>query len=749
MTESELQNISWPISQLGDAMQSLARYCDLSTCAQEISNPPTVLLVDQPMALHTAFNEWMEAAADYLGFEAEPIQSTYAEIEKLAQGAGPALLRLPGDRILAVIKSGVRSLTVLSPDLKLRRASVETICSVFRRPHEMNLQGDVDRLLIDAGTPRRRLPKARASILLEQLGQRRISSGWLLRRSPGTGFWRQLSEAGLRRSLTRLIGMRIVNYSLLMTSWGVLGRGALNGHLDYGWLIAWTLLLLTAVPFYLVAEWMQGRFAIEAGARLKGRLLFGALRLQPEEIRHLGAGQFIGKIAESHAIESLALNGGFVTLSAAIEIVMAVVILGLAGASHFVWLQVFLLLCSVSLTILFARSYFMRRREWTETRAEMTHDLVERMVGHRTRLAQEAPGRWHEGEDRAIENYLSKSQIMDSVGTLQSMAPRIWLAAGLCGLAGAFVTGSGDTTAMAISIGGILLAYRGLQKLVSSLSALLGAAIAWKQISDVFNAAARPQENGSPDFVAHQANKISAEHGPFPYEIDRSFSAPNDFERRTSDTRFEEAARAQNEILVEAHDLTFRYQERGEPALRGCGLQIRAGDRMLLEGESGGGKSTLASLLTGLRTPESGLLLLGGLDRQTIGAAGWRKRVASAPQFHENHVLTGTFAFNLLMGRGWPPTEQDLAEAESICRALGMSDLLERMPAGLLQMVGETGWQLSHGERSRLFMARALLQNADLVILDESFGALDPATLRQCLQTALERARTLMVIAHP
>jgi ATP-binding cassette subfamily B protein len=183
--------------------------------------------------------------------------------------------------------------------------------------------------------------------------------------------------------------------------------------------------------------------------------------------------------------------------------------------------------------------------------------------------------------------------------------------------------------------------------------------------------------------------------------------------------------------------------------LRGCGLRIRAGDRLLLEGASGGGKSTLASLLTGLREPESGLLLLGGLDRRTMGASGWRKRVASAPQFHENHVLTGTFAFNLLMGRGWPPSEKDFAEAEEVCRALGLGDLLGRMPAGLLQMVGETGWQLSHGERSRMFMARALLQDADLVILDESFGALDPATLRQCLQTALDRAKTLLVIAHP
>ena len=71
------------------------------------------------------------------------------------------------------------------------------------------------------------------------------------------------------------------------------------------------------------------------------------------------------------------------------------------------------------------------------------------------------------------------------------------------------------------------------------------------------------------------------------------------------------------------------------------------------------------------------------------------------------------------------------------------------MPSGLMQIVGETGWQLSHGERSRLYLARALLQKAELVVLDESFAALDPETLTQCLRCALSRASTLVVIAHP
>ena len=88
-------------------------------------------------------------------------------------------------------------------------------------------------------------------------------------------------------------------------------------------------------------------------------------------------------------------------------------------------------------------------------------------------------------------------------------------------------------------------------------------------------------------------------------------------------------------------------------------------------------------------------------------------------------------------------------EADVICRELGLGPLLQRMPAGLMQMVGETGWQLSHGERSRVFMARALLQGGDLIVLDESFAALDPENLRQALECVVKRARTLLVVAHP
>jgi ATP-binding cassette, subfamily B, bacterial len=182
--------------------------------------------------------------------------------------------------------------------------------------------------------------------------------------------------------------------------------------------------------------------------------------------------------------------------------------------------------------------------------------------------------------------------------------------------------------------------------------------------------------------------------------------------------------------------------------LKGVNLAIDHGDRILLQGASGGGKSTLAALISGLQSSDTGLLLLNGLDRHTLGD-DWQRLAASVPQFHENYILSGTVAFNILMGRQWPASEALRQEATELCEELGLGDLLRRMPAGINQRVGETGWQLSHGERSRIFLARALMQRAQLIIMDESFGALDPETLDLCLQTVLRRAKTLIVIAHP
>ena len=191
--------------------------------------------------------------------------------------------------------------------------------------------------------------------------------------------------------------------------------------------------------------------------------------------------------------------------------------------------------------------------------------------------------------------------------------------------------------------------------------------------------------------------------------------------------------------LVDARDLVFRYSDRTQPVLRGCTLQISAGDRLVLEGASGGGKSTLVSLLAGLREPNSGRLL--STDSTARRSAPKLGANTSPPRRSSTKIMCWPKRSRSICS--WDAViigPHDLAEAEAICAELGLGELLERMPAGLLQMVGETGWQLSHGERSRLYIARALLQDAELVVLDESFAALDPENLKRAVECVVKRA---------
>jgi ATP-binding cassette subfamily B protein len=156
----------------------------------------------------------------------------------------------------------------------------------------------------------------------------------------------------------------------------------------------------------------------------------------------------------------------------------------------------------------------------------------------------------------------------------------------------------------------------------------------------------------------------------------------------------------------------------------------------------------LASLLAGVRKPDSGLLLAGGLDYHTIGETGWRRQVALVPQSQENHIFSASLAFNLLLGRAWPPGYEDLAAARMVCRELGLENLLARMPAGLEQIVGESGWELSEGEKSRVLMARALLSQASVLIFDEPFAALDPESFTSAYTALRARSKAVLVVTH-
>ena len=686
----------WPPSRLGDVAHALVR-----AAATLVPTPPPTTDLD-------SIAPWIESAALTMGFEAQPSETPYSDFDRQLRHMGPALIHVPtadGPAFLALLPNS----TLLTTDLEKIRVSPaairSAICAEAEEPALREIQETLDRAKI----PVSKQARARDALLRERLGAKRIRGIWLLRLPPSANFWEQMRHAHIPRRLLALAGAHALQYALWIVAWWVIGLNVLRGSPPRDWLVPWALLSLTLVPLRVSITRLQGWVAIGAGALLKQRLFFGSLRLEPDRLRHQGAGQLLGRVLESEAVEALALSGGFLALVALIEIIASMFVLaeGAGGLPHSALLFVWLLIAAA-----LARSYFVRNRDWTTVRLAMTHDLVESMAGHRTRVAQLPADRWHVGEDQALEKYLQSSRAMDrSTARLVALVPRGWLILGLLGLVPVFARGVESPARIAIAVGGILLAYRAWKRLAAGAWQLAGAGVAWQRTAVLFNAA-RPDLPGSLN---------APDPGHVPWD-----PSP----------------------VVEARDLLFRYSDRTEAVLRGANLRIAMGDRVVLEGASGGGKSTLVSILAGVREPSSGSVLIHGLDRRILGAAEWRRRLAAAPQFHENHVLAETFAFNLFLGRPTVLGPADFAEARAICDELGLGDVLERMPAGMLQMVGETGWQLSHGERSRLYIARALLQNAELVVLDESFAALDPENLKRAVECVVKRARSLLVIAH-
>jgi len=715
----DVRTLAWPPSRLAEALGALAEQSGFAPAVTEL---PSSL----PEIATAELGIWIEATAAQLGVEAQPVEASYADVESLVSNAGPALLRLPTahgrDQVqfLAILKSTWRGVILLGSDSTRRRVQPQLISDMLYAELEEPYISRAEELLSDADVSPERRGRAWKSMLWKELRTLPVTGCWLIRLRAGASLWRHIRQARLFRPLLILLGGHLMTQLLVIFSWMLLGSGLFDGYFERAWLHALALVLLSIIPFQVLNFSARSLLAVRAGAMFKQRLLAGALQLDPDEMRHLGAGSFLGRVMESEAVEQLALNGGFIALVAIINLTVATIILalgagGLLHAISIAWWTLF--------AFFLGWRYFQQGRAWVGTYREMTNDLVEQMTGQRTRLAQATWKELHAEEDQALSYYLTLSRKFDRVGSqLNTLVPRGWLLLGLAGLAISIVFVPATSVRLAISVGGILLAFQAFDALTTGMAAIVSVVLAWRQVGPIFKTAMQEEFAQPPDL------KLAIElDGP---------------KNQDSDT-----AKSTEPVLF-ARDLVFRRQERNQTILRRCNLRIAVGERVLLEGASGSGKSTLAAVLAGLRQPESGLLLLWGYDFQTIGADAWRRRVALAPQFHENHVFSETFAFNLLMGRRWPPRAEDLEDALAICRELGLDELLERMPARLHQFVGESGWQLSHGERSRLYIARALLQDAALIVLDESFAALDPQNLQRTLRCVLNHAPSALIIAH-
>jgi ATP-binding cassette, subfamily C, bacterial CydCD len=195
---------------------------------------------------------------------------------------------------------------------------------------------------------------------------------------------------------------------------------------------------------------------------------------------------------------------------------------------------------------------------------------------------------------------------------------------------------------------------------------------------------------------------------------------------------------------VAFEDVTFSYPGGRRPAHAGISLSVRPGERVGIVGASGSGKSTVARLLLRFYDPERGRVTMGGRDLRELSLAQVRARIAVVSQ--DTWLFHGTVEDNLRMGRPDATAEQLRAAA----RAANAEEFILRLPQDYATVVGERGVRLSGGQRQRIAIARALLRDAPILVLDEALSSVD-AESEALIQAALDRlmvGRTTLVFAH-
>jgi ATP-binding cassette subfamily B protein len=195
---------------------------------------------------------------------------------------------------------------------------------------------------------------------------------------------------------------------------------------------------------------------------------------------------------------------------------------------------------------------------------------------------------------------------------------------------------------------------------------------------------------------------------------------------------------------LELDDVGFSYPGTAHPALEGISLQVEPGETVVVAGPSGAGKSTLARLLVRLYDPQRGAVRLDGIDLRDLTLESVRANIGSLLQ--EQLLFDATVRENVAYGR--PGATED--ELVAVSRATGLDELVAAFPDGYNTTVGQRGRALSGGQRQRVALARTLLRDTPVVVLDEPFTGLDDAAVGRLLPAlrAFCHGRTTILISH-
>jgi ATP-binding cassette subfamily B protein len=354
----EWADFVWGPERLSEAIEALARAAGLARPDASTAPP------DEPAL----------AVATRLGVELHPVHCDVAGLREMLRRAPPFVLPLGYGAtapMLAVVRRGVfGSLIVLGPDGRRGRVPVEDITRRLCGPLEDRESPAIDALLDEVGLAPRRRSKARARLMAERLAASRLGGGMLVRAAPWSSPLALARDAGLVPPLIKLLGARAVGLVLGLSSWVIIGGGALSGQLSPAWVGGWALLGLTGLVIGQWGAWQQGQLALRGGAAVKRLLLRGAMNLDPEHHRRQGSGGSLARVSESQAIEDLVLSGGLSVVFGAFDLLAAAGVLWIAPAGPALFaLFVLCLITLVAATVRVGASRFSSLRAVSASRA--------------------------------------------------------------------------------------------------------------------------------------------------------------------------------------------------------------------------------------------------------------------------------------------------------------------------------------------------------------------------------------------
>lgn len=532
-------------------------------------------------------------------------------------------------------------------------------------------------------------------------------------RKPAAGHWfwgALLQQRFVYRDV--LWAAALVNVFALafpLFSMNVYDRVVPNRALETLWTLAVGVLLMLGAD--LVLRKLRSRFVDEASARIdvqiSARLMEKVLGLRLEA-RPESVGSFAQNLRGFEQVRDFIASG---TVTALIDLPFALLFLGVLA-----WLSPWLVLPVVSAFVaIVVMGYVLQHRlhELAETTyrasAQRNATLIEALTGIETIKTQGAEGVIQARWERA-NRFLAQANVrmrglssaaLYTTGTLMQVVSVVTV------IVGVYLIGERELTMGGLIAAG-MLASRALGpagQIIGLLMQYQGARTALQSLEGVMaQPSERPGGDGTAGFV--QRRELKGD--------------------------------------IEFRNVKFAYPQRSDNALEGVSFRIAAGERVALIGRVGSGKSTMLRLMMGLYQPTAGSVLLDGIDLRQLDPADLRSNVGSVSQ--DVMLFYGSLRDNIAFGL---PYADDAALVQA-AEIAGLSDFVNRHPRGFDLPVGERGEMLSGGQRQGVGIARALLHNAPVLLLDEPSSAMDFSTEAHVSNrlNAFAQHKTVVLVTH-